>query len=95
MQSDLGQYSIMGLPDMYRIAQNPSVIMGTLKKYGDFFQQLGSPTEKYQQKQGIFPKGSSKLMAKFTKAFPGVRQIVNIMQPEEQAKFYQMTTGSK
>lgn len=95
LENDLNQYTIMGVPDMIRIAKNPSVVLGTLGKYADFFGQLGSPTEVYQKKQGIFPKGSSKLMAKFVKAFPGVRQVVNFLGPDGQIQFYQMGAGTK
>jgi len=91
LQNDLTQYTVFGLSDMVRIAHNPSAIMGTLGKYGDFFAQLTTdPTGVYQQKQGIFAKGYNKTAAKAMKALPIVRQVVNFVGPDNTIKFYEM-----
>lgn len=88
-QNDVGMFTLMGLPDMVKIAQNPSAIMVTMKKYSDFFQQLATdPTGVYTQKQGIFSAGESKLKAKLLKALPISRQVINFMSPADQLAYY-------
>jgi hypothetical protein len=92
VRSDLGQYSVFGVQDMFRVVKNPSAVIMSLSRYADFFQQLvQDPFKEYKRKTGIFDKGDSVLKAKLLKAIPILRQFINLMSPEEQAKFYTLT----
>lgn len=87
-RNDMAFFTIFGVPDVVRILQNPSAIMVTMGKYADFFAQLGNPTDTYSRKTGPFEKGELKLKAKFLKAFPIVRQVINTLSPKEQLAYY-------
>lgn len=88
-KNDLALFTIAGIPDIARIAQNPSAIMVTMSKYYDFFHQLATdPTDTYSRKTGVFEKGTLKLEAKFLKALPVVRQAINLLSPDQQLAYY-------
>lgn len=91
LRNDIGMYSVFGMTDIVNVVQNPSAVILTLKRYSQFIAQLVSnPFETYDRKTGAFDKGDSILKAKFLKALPIIRQFINLMQPEEQKKFFQL-----
>jgi hypothetical protein len=87
LRADLAFYTIVN-KDTWRILNNPTVVQGTLSNILDFTTQLGSPFEVYQKRTGIYDKGESKLKAKFYKALPIVRQIINTLDPGQLNKIY-------
>lgn len=87
-KSDMAMFTPMGYQQYVDIIQNPSAIMNTMTKYATFFKQLGNPGETYQVRTGPFEKGSLKLKADLMKAFPGVKQLVNLWDPNDQLKYY-------
>lgn len=88
--ADITQY--INPSDFLRVIRNPAASINLIEKIIDWSHQLFSPTEKYQRAAGIAKKGDNKLFIKTLKILPVSRQIINILTPEEQQKFYNMTT---
>lgn len=90
-RQDVGQYTMFGIPDMMRIMKNPSAVIQSLSRYSDFFLQLTTqPFATYKRKTGPFSSGTSVLQAKMLKAIPIMRQVINVMSPAEQQKFFNL-----
>lgn len=89
IRSDVATYSVFGSGTVLNIIQNPSAVILTLTRYGQVLAQIAkNPFETYDKKTGAFDEGDSILMAKVLKALPIIRQFVNLLQPEEQKKFF-------
>lgn len=92
LRADLGQSNMVGtVPDMVNIVKNPSVLVGTVGKFGSFFTQLISdPFAEYKKKTGYFSKGDSVLYGKASKLIPFYNQFIKLMTPKEQQQFYSL-----
>lgn len=89
LRGDLAQLNPLVATQIYDIAKNPTVIMGTLGKFGSFFEQMATdPFATYKKKTGAFDAGESVLYAKLAKLIPGYNQWIKMKSPDEQRKFY-------
>ncbi len=86
-EQDIKFYTVF-TKDTWRMLKYPTATISTIESVGDLLGQLGSPTEKYKRKTGVFNKGDLKLKAKAYKALPIVRQIIHLMSPEDQVKAF-------
>jgi hypothetical protein len=89
LSSDINQY--MNPADFLRVIRNPASSINMIEKWLSWGSQLLHPTEVYTRKAGIAKKGDNKLYIKTLKIAPAIRQWVNLLTPEEQIKFYQLT----
>lgn len=89
MSSDITQY--INPSDFLRVVRNPAASVNLMEKWLSWGRQLFSPFDEYQRSQGIAEKGDNKLYIKTLKVMPLTRQIVNVLTPNEQRKFYQLT----
>jgi hypothetical protein len=87
--ADITQY--INPSDFIRVIRNPAASINMIEKYLSWFGQLFHPFEKYERATGFAKKGDSKLYIKTLKLMPVVRQFINLLTPEEQIKFYNLT----
>lgn len=87
--ADVTQY--INPSDFIRVIRNPAASINMIEKWISWFGQLFSPTEEYDRASGFAKKGDNKLYIKTLKLMPVVRQFINLLTPEEQIKFYQLT----
>lgn len=90
MSSDITQFINPG--DFIRVVRNPAASINIIEKWLSWGKQLFNPFEEYERASGIAEKGDNKLYIKTLKALPIIRQFVNFLTPEEQIKFYQLST---
>lgn len=87
--ADITQY--INPADFIRVIRNPAASINLMEKFISWFTQLFHPFEEYERASGFAKKGDYKLWIKTLKLVPVVRQFINILTPEEQIKFYQLT----
>jgi len=87
--ADITQY--INPADFIRVIRNPAASINMIEKWISWFTQLFHPFEEYQRASGFAKKGDKKLYIKTLKLLPVVRQFINLLTPEEQIKFYQLT----
>jgi hypothetical protein len=80
--------------DFIRVIRNPAASLNMIEKWIEWMMQLGHPLEEYERKSGWAEKGDNKLWIKTQKLTPVIRQIVNVMTPEEQIKFYNLRSST-
>jgi hypothetical protein len=90
MSADITQY--INPVDFIRVIRNPAASINTIEKYASWLSQFGSPSQVYKRKAGIAKKGDNMLYIKTLKLMPVIRQVINFMTPEEQIKFYNLTS---
>lgn len=87
--ADITQY--INPADFIRVIRNPAASINMLEKWISWFTQLFNPMEEYERASGFAKAGDKKLYIKTLKLMPVLRQFINILTPEEQIKFYQLT----
>lgn len=86
-QGDIMFYTFAS-KDTWRILNNPTVTQNTVSNIAELFWQLGDPYEKFERRTGLYETGDYKLQARFNKAVPILRSIINTLTPEEQIKIF-------
>lgn len=87
--ADITQY--INPADFIRVIRNPAASINLMEKFISWFTQLFHPMEEYERASGFAKKGDKKLYIETLKLLPVVRQFINLLTPEEQIKFYQLT----
>jgi hypothetical protein len=88
--ADITQY--INPSDFLRVIRNPAASVNMMENWiGWWTQLLTNPTEQYQRASGIAKAGDNKLYIKTLKLMPVIRQMISLMTPEEQLKFYKLT----
>ena len=78
-----------------KVIQSPVVTGSTIDKLYGLMQQSLSPSETYEKDGHGYAAGDSKLAFKAKKILPGFRTAMNLMDPQDLLKFYdlQKTAG--
>lgn len=93
LSKDFGMYTpVVGFEDLMTILRTPTVVIPSVDKVGRLLLQVLPPNtfETYERATGIAEKGDNKAWIMFLKAAPVVRQILNLLNSQEQIKFYTM-----
>jgi hypothetical protein len=74
-----------------KVIQNPVVTGSTIDKFADFFHQAATaPSEEYQKDGSSYSAGDSKLAHKASQLIPGYRIALNLQNPQDLLKFYDL-----
>lgn len=74
-----------------KVIQSPVVTGSTVDKFYDFFSQVAtSPSEEYQKDGSGYQAGDNKAMAKIKKLLPVYRVAMNLQDPQDMLKFYDL-----
>jgi hypothetical protein len=75
-----------------KVIQSPIVTGSTVDKFYDFFAQVAtSPSEEYQKDGSGYQAGDNKAMANLKKLLPVYRVAVNLQDPQDMLKFYDLS----
>lgn len=98
IRTDLIQFTVpLGINALLRLFTSPSAVLNVLEKFIKLFDSLvndvssivtGGDVARYKRDTGAFDKGTSKTWAMLVKNTPVLRQIINLMTPDEQIKYY-------
>jgi len=94
IQADLNTYNpLFGMYDLFRMIKTPSVTLNVVMKYISWLQELMTPWDwfdEYDRKTAFAEKGDNKLWVKTLKLLPFIKQIIALLTPEEQLKYFEM-----
>jgi len=78
-----------------KIIQSPVVTGSSIDKIYDFLHQAAlSPSEEYQKDGSGYSAGDNKALHKLGKIVPGYREFLNLQDPQDLLKFYDLTKSS-
>lgn len=78
-----------------KIIQSPVVTGSSVDKIYDFLHQAAlSPSEEYQKDGAGYSAGDNKALHKLGKIIPGYREFLNLQDPQDLLKFYDLTKSS-
>jgi hypothetical protein len=74
-----------------KVIQSPVVTGSSVDKIYDFLQQATiSPSEEYQKDGAGYSAGDNKALHKLGKVIPGYREFLNLQEPQDLLKFYDL-----
>lgn len=94
--SETVQYApVVGWADLAKMIKDPVASYNTIEKYTDALSQLATaPDEEYEKSGPGYTRGELKWKVKMAKIMPLYRQWVNIQDPTDLEKYYQLNVHS-